>query len=152
RHDGRDVRDEFVNVEQHELRVAVLLLDAIHPRPDLQIVRIPDLVASDDARTHRREAVLSLRDDPLTGPPAIARRNVIDDGIAKYIVESVRLCDIPRGLTYHDSKLCLPIELLRHFCVVPDRVVPCDDRGRRLGKDYWLLREFVRRIERPCGF
>ncbi len=115
-------------------------------------MRIADLVGSHDARPHRREAVLPLRYDPLPRAAAIARRHVVDDGVAEHMVQCVALRDVARGAADDHRKFGFPVELLRDLRVVADRVVPRDDRGRRLREDHRLLREFFRCVEAARRF
>src|SRR3546814_5522757 len=96
RHHARYVGDELRHVEQHEARVAVLLLHPVDAGPEAQVLRVADLVGGDDARSHRRETVLSLRHDPLAGAAAIARRDVVDHRIAEDMTQRVGLGDAAR--------------------------------------------------------
>src|SRR3546814_8782736 len=66
-------------------------------RQDIEIMRIADFVGGDDARAHRRKAVLPFRDDPLPRAAAIARRHVVDHRIAEHMVQRVTLGDAARG-------------------------------------------------------
>src|SRR3546814_19109947 len=59
RHHARNIGDQLIDIEQHEARIAVLLLDAVHMRQDIEIMRIADFVGGDDARPDRKSTRLN---------------------------------------------------------------------------------------------
>src|SRR3546814_6977687 len=58
RHHARYVGDELRHVEQHEARVAVLLLHPVDASFEGQVLRVSDLVGGDDARSEEHTSEL----------------------------------------------------------------------------------------------
>ena len=96
----------------HHLRGrGVLQRLPVEHRPDVQILRVGDLVGGDDERTGRREAVERLAARPLRlGVLDVARRDVVDDRVAPHVVERVLGSDILRGAPDDHAELGLVVD------------------------------------------
>ena len=79
--------NQGVDVKQHKFRIRVLLLNAINFQRQIQIMWVWDFILCYYDWSHRSEGVLSFRNNPLPGTTAITCRNIIDDGVAKNLIE-----------------------------------------------------------------
>src|SRR5215213_5394740 len=102
--------DDLGYREAHLRRAAVLDAIAVDRAADGQVCGI-ELGCGNDPRADRAEAGHRLPEQPLVAiEPCIARRNVVDDGVAKDA--AVR--------SDHDAQLALPVD------VVSQRPIPTD--------------------------
>ena len=68
----------------------------------MQRLRIVDLVRGDDHRAHRAGPVQAFPLKPLGGTELeVARRYVIEDGVAKDMVQRTSLLDVPAAHPDH---------------------------------------------------
>src|SRR3569833_1562241 len=73
RHAGADVGDQVWNLEQHVAGVGFLLHDTVDREPQVEHVRILDLINKNKTQTKKNKTVLPLRIDPLPGAATVAR-------------------------------------------------------------------------------
>src|SRR5438105_3921892 len=113
RHEPGEVADEIAHVEDEGLRVAPLHLLTIHERPQLEAVRIGNLLAVGDVGADGCRRLEDLAGHPLGGEELeIARARIVDDCVAPYVIQRRLLRHEARGTTDHDPQLDLPVELL----------------------------------------
>src|SRR5437870_652722 len=55
--DSADPLDAAGNLVRHVARVEILLEYAVHPKPDLQMMRVANLIGGDEVGAHGREAI-----------------------------------------------------------------------------------------------
>ncbi len=79
-------------------------------------MRVGNLVARHDVRPVRAEGVHGLRLVPLLRADElqVARRHVVDHGVAEDVIERVLLRDVARRLADNDRHLHFVVHLLRH--------------------------------------
>src|SRR4029077_11740694 len=88
-----------------------LLGDPIDRQLQAQTLRVRNLVGRDDHRTHWAGAVQRLALEPLERPVLeVARRDVVEDGVAKYVIESACLRDVQTPQSDDDPELNLPVQ------------------------------------------
>ena len=109
----RRERHERGNVEDHLGRARVLPGLAVHRRSETKRLRIAELVGGDDRRAHRREAVGTLRPQPLAVLALeVAHRDVVEDRVPEDGVHGLRAIDPRRPPPDDHRQLALEIELL----------------------------------------
>jgi hypothetical protein len=113
-------RNQARDAEDHLRRGPVLLRHAVDREAEAQRVWVRDLVRGDDPGAGRREAVLALGEGPLPAMPAVARRDVVDDGVAEDVRHRVALAHPLRRAADDDAELAFPVELARDLLVVRD--------------------------------
>src|SRR5439155_7976570 len=108
RHVGNEVRD----AENHRARVAALALLAVDVEPHVEILRVLDLLARDQPRTDRTERVAALALAPLRGAAlhlVLPLRHVVDDAIARDMLERILLVDVACSLADDHAEFDLPV-------------------------------------------
>ena len=88
---GGNVGDQLRYLEQHVTCVGALLLDAVDRQPEVQSVRIRNLIGGHDARAERRIGVLPLGVDPLAGAAVVAGAHVDHHAVAEHEADARRL-------------------------------------------------------------
>src|SRR3954452_8625347 len=112
RQPGRDRLDERRDVEDEVARVRVLAQLAVDPASDVEVLR-RDLVGGRDPRPHRAEAVERLAEEPLLVVALpVARRHVVDDGVAEDMGVGVALGDVAPALADDERQLGLVVDAL----------------------------------------
>src|SRR5258706_11013062 len=100
----RDARGEHLDLlghrEDHLVGVRILHQLAAHPKLEAELLRIADLRRRHDPRPERTRAVEALLAHPvemerpvggIVRPPHdVARRKIVADGVAEYVVERLR--------------------------------------------------------------
>ncbi len=158
RRGARQVRDEGGHRTDHLAGRRVLHDLPVDDGPDVQILRVGDLVGGDDERPGRREPVERLAPRPLRlGELDVARRDVVDDGVAPHVRQRIGLGDVLRRPTDDDAELGFVVDRLaerarprRRLLVGGQRVRPQhEDGGRGVG----LQAQFagVRRVVQADG-
>src|SRR6516162_4257557 len=109
--------DAARDLVRHVAGVEVLHQGAVVPQPDLQFLRVRDLVLGHKIRADRREGVARLHGKKAGGREA-ARRAVDKVRVAKDVIHRVGGFDVARLLTDHDREFSLALE----------------DRRRRIGQ------------------
>ena len=124
---GRDGRDQGRDVEDQVLGRRVLAQLVVDPAAHAG-VRAVELVGAGEPRPHRREGVERLAQKPLlVAALQVARRHVVDDGVAPDMLHGARRSDGGAGLADHDRELGF---------VVDRRGETVGDADRRLGRDH----------------
>ncbi len=101
----------------HVARIAAPPLLAVHPGDHLEAIGILELVGGDEARAHgvRVVEVLALAGPELAGHLLrllVARREVVEDGVAEDVLARARLRDVLAGPPDVAAELELEVELL----------------------------------------
>src|SRR3989442_918041 len=138
-HEAREVAHEITDIEDERLGVPRLHLLSVDPEPQLEDVRVRDLVPIRDVRTDRREGLGDLPGHPLAPDELeVAGAHVVDDRVAPDVVQRLAYPDEPGAAADHHPELDLPVELLR-ASGPEDRLARIEDRVRPLRKDRRLL-------------
>ena len=123
----QDLRDRHGHVPAVRLLPALAVDAQLHP----QVVRIADLVRSDDPRAERAERVDRLTEREDTGAHLaaldVARGDVVEDHVPADVVRRLLGAEPLAGLRDHDRELELVVELLRQMLRIDDRLVGADD-------------------------
>src|ERR1700741_229622 len=100
---ARGVRDAVLELPVHVARVAAAPFLAVHAHRHRQAIRIADLVGGDQAWAHR-VAVVEVLAFPRSELPRhllgllVARREVVEDGVAEDVLARALLRDVLAGL------------------------------------------------------
>ena len=87
-----------------------------------------DLVPGHRPRTHRAERVLRLADEPLAvSALQIARRHIVDDGVAPDVIERARRLDAASALPDDDAEFGFVVDRFGDGPVDPNDVAMRDD-------------------------
>ena len=101
-----------------------------------RVLRIRDLVGRDQGRAHRTERVERLAARPLAVPELeVARRDIVEAGVAEDVVERVGLADTARRPPDDHGELGLVIDLGGQLRVPADLGAVADDRAGPLAED-----------------
>ena len=102
----------------------------------VEVLRIGDLVGGDEHRAHRAERVERLAARPLTvAELEVARRDVVEAGVAEDVIEGVGLADATSRPADDDGELGLVVDLCRERRIPADLGAVTDDRARPLAED-----------------
>src|SRR5215213_8663119 len=132
----------MLGAEHHGLGIALLPRFAIDREPQVQILRVWNLIFGHEPWTERTEGFAAFAFRPLPGAFDLKHTlgHVIGGAIARYRVEPLALLEIARALTDNDAEFDLVIQfagILRRDGVV----VRSADAGARLVEDHRLLRQ-----------
>jgi len=115
RHDPADVADQSGNAENHSLRAAGLHPLVVNIEPHLEGLGTSQFVCSDENRSNRTEGVETLALVP--GPTALklifALRHVVNQAIARNVVQRFALLDVAGRPADDDAEFNLPVALCR---------------------------------------
>ena len=130
---GREIGDLLPDIVDELACIAVLPDLAVHHGLEAEMVGIADLVRGDDPGTDRAMRVerLAHREGRRMALP-VARRHVVDDGVAEDMVLRVGFAHALRRAADHDAQLDLIVELIAD---------PGIDRVERAGEAAGLLVE-----------
>ena len=138
-HVAAEVRDDLGDRETHLRGAAVLDQDVVHGAPHREVVRVERLGGHDDG-SDRAEAGHRLAEEPLVAvEPRVARRDVVDHGVAEDVRERVLDLDVGGGLADHDAQLDLRVHVRREGAIPGDHATGRGDRRWRLGEDEGAL-------------
>src|SRR5215470_1473563 len=139
RHGLREHLDALVDGEDHLAGVARLTDLAVDTHGDVEGLRIGQLVGGDEHGAHGTERVQRLALEPLRVPLLqVARRHVVDDGVAEDVPEGIRAADVAPARPDHRGQLHLVVELTRHR-VVHDVVAGTHHRRAWLREVHGML-------------
>src|SRR3984957_3958112 len=125
------------NVKKKKAGIRALPQLAVDVAGDRRVGDI-DLLTGYRDRAHRAERVLRLADQPLTvASLQVARRHIIDDGIAPDVIECVLGADATTALADNNRELRLVIDRRRHLRIDDDGTATRPDGLGHFGENDW---------------
>ncbi len=142
RHEAADVGHQFGAAEDHVGGRAVLHAGAVQIQPEMQVLRIGDLVGGDQPRSERAEAVAALALVPLRAAFELvfALGDVVGDAVAGDVLERALDGNVPRDRTDDDRQFDFPVGLERARRQ-QDRVARTADAGGGLHEEDRFARD-----------
>src|SRR3954468_18563611 len=115
---------------------------AVEVQPEVEVLRIADLVCRDEPGAAGREGRVALSFRPLPFPLelVLAFRDVVQDAVAGDVAGRFLLGDVPRPLADDDRQLDLPVELGRTWGQ-DDIIIGAAERDRVLVEEDGLRRD-----------
>ncbi len=128
-----EIGDEVGHAENHVARVAGLHALTVHVEPEVDVLRVGDLVAADQPRADRAEGVAAFAQIPLAALFELigALGHVVDQAIPGHVFERIGLAHKARLAPDDHAEFDFPIELVRAGRA-QHRIVRAADAGRPL--------------------
>ena len=120
-------------IEYHHARVAVLALFAVDVAANVKLGHCANFVGGEYARAHGSKIVKTLAEIPLLmARLKIARRYVVDDSVAEYVLACVGCFDVLCVPADDNTKLDFVVQAVANVKMSVDLISGCDSALKAL--------------------